>query len=91
MNGIDKFLEDMCETKSQINKLEKYYEKLKRKASRFMDNENTDRMEGKHYVARRNVYNREHISKKDLPKDIWDRYKSITLVSTLKVGRKKRS
>ena len=73
-NDIDDLLDTWYKTKIQIASLEKKCEKYKKYCEKIMNNNEENSITSSDYVLKRTQTTRSTVSKKDLPKDIWNKY-----------------
>jgi len=73
-NDIDDLLDTWYKTKLQIASLEKKCEKYKKYCEKIMDKNEQNSITSSDYVLKRTQTTRSTVSKKDLPKDIWNTY-----------------
>lgn len=71
---IETLLERWYLNKKKIAELEEKSEKYKRCAELIMNNKDTNEISSCFYKLKRREITRTSISKKDVPKDLWDRY-----------------
>ena len=74
ISDIAKILRTWAESKNEIADLEKKIEKYKRVVTRFMDQQGNNTISTPYYTLRRKEMSRTTISKKDVPKEIWNKY-----------------
>lgn len=89
---IDKLLNDWYRIKGEISRLEKDRDHIKKRVQSIIDVNSDDVLEGTTYQAKLNRNGkREYVSQKNVPVDVWDRYKSVTCFNTLSISKRKRS
>ena len=90
---INEILETWYNTKEEISKLEKKCEKYKRYCEKVMNSEDKNTLSSDDYNLKRTLLTKTTISKKDLPKDIWNDYctKTSYMAFYLKPKKIKRS
>lgn len=71
-------IEEWYKIKQEISRLEKLCEKFKSKAKYTMNSHNVKSLKGNGYKVDKRSISKEVIRKKDLPIDIWNKYKSIS-------------
>ena len=71
---IATLLERWSEAKAELAELEKKVEKYKRLANRVMDQQGGNELSSTYYTLKRKNMSRTTISKRDVPKQVWDRY-----------------
>jgi hypothetical protein len=73
---IDELLKRWKEAKDEISELESKCEKYKRAVEKIMDSEDTNKLSSNSnsICVSRRILNRDTLSKKDVPKDIWEKY-----------------
>ena len=72
------FLEQWNEAKMKISDLERKCEKYKRAADKVMNAKGTNSIKYGDITVKRKDIARSTLSKKDVPRDIWDRYCKAT-------------
>lgn len=77
-DDIDGLLEKWKSTKTQISKLEKDLEKYKKYAEQIMNMNNSNVVKGSKYKVTKKNSSRQFISKKNLPKELWNKYSTKT-------------
>lgn len=88
-NDIDELLETWYNTKLQISVLEKKCEKFKRYCEKIMDEMDKNTLSSDEYSLKRTMLTKTTVSKKDLPKDIWNKYCSETSYTAFYLKPKK--
>jgi predicted RNase H-like nuclease (RuvC/YqgF family) len=78
---INNLLESWSNAKAEITKLEKKIEKYKRLANIIMDGQSENSVSSESFTLKRKELSRNTISKKDVPKDIWDKYSNTSSFS----------
>ena len=71
---IETLLDKWFSTKQEISKLESKCEKYKKCAEIILNNKNTNHISTDFHKLTRKEISRSSISKKDVPKDIWNKY-----------------
>lgn len=78
MSEIKDYLSKYIETKNKIKDLEKKAEKYNKIIQDYMTKESLNTIEHFHedstYNFKKSIVSRESISKKELPREIWDKY-----------------
>ena len=83
MSNLSQTLNKYADVKQKLLSLQKEETKLKEKIHRMMDRNNTDELEDGQYLCVRRHQARESIQKKDVPSDIWARYRNVSEYSVL--------
>ncbi len=86
---LEQTLEKWYKNKSIISSLEKKVKKYREKIEKYMDENSLNKLESQHFKVKRTLQNRETISKKDLPRDIWDKYSKETSYYVYNIDDKK--
>lgn len=71
---IETLLEKWFETKQKISELEEKCEKYKRCTERIMNNKDINEISTSFHKVKRREITRTSLSKKDVPKDIWNKF-----------------
>lgn len=94
--NMDDILTKFIETKSKIDELEKKHEKYRKMIEEYMMKEDLEKIEhynqvdGQKYKLKKMMMSRETISKKELPKDIWDKYCKSSTYSMIRLTKSKK-
>lgn len=94
-NNIEEIMTKFIETKIKIEELEKKYEKYRKSIEHHMMKEDLEKIEhynpidGKKYKLKKMIMSRETISKKELPKEIWDKYCKSSTYSMIRLTKSK--
>jgi hypothetical protein len=72
------FIEQWNEAKMKISDLERKCERYKRLADKIMDHSGTNEIKYADITVKRKDINRSTIARKDVPKDVWERYSKRT-------------
>jgi hypothetical protein len=75
--------------KNQISELEKKMEKYKSKVIQYMTENDLETINTDNFVIKSTKCSRESLSKKDLPKDIWNQYCKNSSYYIYKIVEKK--
>lgn len=79
---IDNLLENWHDAKQTIAELENKCERYKRLADKLMRSQDTTKLSSHSFQLNKRTISRTTLTKKDVPKDIWDRYsREITYTS----------
>jgi len=78
---ITSLLESWSIAKVEITNLEKKIEKYKLLANIVMDNKGQNSISSKSFTLKRKEMSRNTISKKDVPKDIWNKFSNTSSFS----------
>jgi hypothetical protein len=73
-NDIEELLDSWYSAKEEIAKLEKMCDKYKNYCDKIMKKLEKDSLSSSKYILKKSEMTRSTISKKDLPKDIWNKY-----------------
>jgi hypothetical protein len=73
-NDIEELLESWNNAKMEMAKLEKLCDKYKSYCDKIMNKLDKNTLSSSKYTLKRKEMTRSTISKKDLPKDIWNKY-----------------
>ena len=71
---IETLLEKWYDMKQEISELETKCDKYKRCMERIMDNKGVDIISSSNHKLKRKQITRATLSKKNVPKDLWDKY-----------------
>jgi len=88
---IDRLLSNWFEAKQRISELEKKCEKYKAIADRIMNIRGEYSLKSKTLILSKHDTERQSISKKDLPKDIWNAYAKTSSFSTYRLTELKKT
>jgi hypothetical protein len=88
-SDIEELLERWKEAKDEIADLENKCDKYKRAVEKIMNSEDTNKLSAKNICVTRRILNRESLSKKDIPKDIWEKYSKKLSYSAFYFSKKK--
>lgn len=81
---IEKFLE----IKKQLSELEKRHEKYRKWIESYMEKEQMMEIEHDNIRIKLTKQQRESVSKKDLPPEVWSKYAKRTTFNVIKVSKK---
>lgn len=81
---IEKFLE----IKKQLSELEKRHEKYRKWIESYMEKEQMMEIEHDTVTIKLTKQQRESVSKKDLPAEVWSKYAKRTSFNVIKVSKK---
>ena len=79
------------EAKALMSSLEEKVEKYRRRILDQMQRDGVEELSGADYKAKIRTMRMEHVYKKDVPADIWNRYKKETRSTQLVVSQKKKT
>lgn len=89
LSELTKFIE----LKIKLDELQERYEKYRKIVEEHMIRENITSIEhsvdNQQYKIKKSLLSRESISKKELPKEIWDKYCKSSSYSTLRITKTK--
>ena len=86
---IKNLIQKWAEAKTEIADLEKKINKYKRVVDRFMDEKGNNTVTSSDYTLRRKEMSRATISKKNVPKKIWDEYSKSSTYKAYYLSKKK--
>jgi len=87
---MEQKIEEWNQKREQLKRLEKECDKYRNAIIKYMNTNEVDSIKtSKFRVSRKNI-TREVISKKKMPKDLWDRYSTITSYDKLSVTRNRK-
>jgi hypothetical protein len=89
INDIDELLKNWNDAKIEIASLEKKCDKYKKYCEKIMNKLDKNILTGTNFSVRRVDMERDSISKKDVPKDIWNKYSNRTSFSSFYLKQKK--
>jgi hypothetical protein len=89
VSDISTLLQKWSETKAEIIELEKKIDKYKRLASKIMDKNGDNTINSLEYKLIRKEMSRTTISKKDVPKEIWNKYSRNSIYTAYYLTEKK--
>jgi len=89
VSDICALLQKWSETKSEIIELEKKIDKYKRLANRIMDKNEGNTINSLEYKLIRKEISRSTISKKDVPKETWNKYAQTSTYIAYYLSKKK--
>lgn len=82
-------LDKWYEIKKEIAELEKRLEKYKKIADKYFDYNDIDSISDEYFVLKKKEITKHTVSKKDLPRDIWNKYaKESTYTAYYLVAKK---
>ena len=86
---IKNLIQKWADAKTEIADLEKKINKYKRVVDRFMDEKGNNTVTSSDYTLRRKEMSRATISKKNVPKKIWDEYSKSSTYKAYYLSKKK--
>jgi hypothetical protein len=86
---LEQTLDKWYKNKDIITALEKKVKKYREKIEKYMDENGLNKLELQNFKLKRTIQNRRGISKKDVPKDIWDKYSKETSYYVYNLEEKK--
>ena len=89
VSDICALLQKWSEAKSEIIELEKKIDKYKRLANRIMDKNDGNTINSLEYKLTRKEISRTSISKKDVPKETWNKYSRTSTYTAYYLSKKK--
>jgi hypothetical protein len=89
-NDINELLDTWYNTKLKISHLQKKCDKYKQYCEKIMNKIDKNSLTTVDYDLKRVSSNRSSVSKKDLPKDIWDKYSNEVTFSSFYLKPKKK-
>ena len=75
-NDLEELFEKWYDTKAQLSTLEKKCDVYKRTIARVLDARNTNAIRGRYFKVSKRTINKPQLLKKNVPRDIWQRYAS---------------
>ena len=88
-SDVSSLLEKWHETKLEIGILEARCEKYKKYAARIMDTKHVSVLSNDYYKLQRREMSRDTMGKKDVPKEIWNKYSKRSTYSAYYLTEKK--
>ena len=85
---IKNLIQKWADAKTEIAELEKKINKYKRVVDRFMDEKGSNTVTSSDYTLRRKEMSRATISKKNVPKKIWDEYSKSSTYKAYYLSKK---
>ena len=85
---IKNLIQKWADAKTEIAELEKKINKYKRLVDRFMDEKGSNTVTSSDYTLRRKEMSRATISKKNVPKKIWDEYSKSSTYKAYYLSKK---
>ena len=93
MSDIESTISKFIETKNKLEDLQKRHERYRKIIEEHMISEGvvelTQKVDSDSYQIKKTLMNRETISKKELPKEVWDRYSKASSFSIIRVKKLK--
>lgn len=93
MSDIESTIAKFIETKNKLEDLQKRHERYRKIIEEHMISEGivelTQKIDSDSYQIKKTLMTRETISKKELPKEVWDRYSKACSYSTIRVKKLK--
>lgn len=83
--NIEELLTNWFEAKQKLSELEKKCDKYKLTADRIMNMRGEDVLKSRSFKLTKTDMERETLSKKDVPKDIWNAYAKVSSFSTFRL------
>lgn len=71
--------------KQQIKELEQEESELRNKVEKFMEARNVDQFRSGNFRVSRKKMSRSTLSKKNCPKDVWDKYAKVSNYSVIRI------
>jgi hypothetical protein len=87
---MDKKVEEWIELKKDIQEKTKRCERLRKRIEDHMNEQNTTELKTDLYVVKKGERTKETVSKKTIPKAIWDKYKKEISYSALTVRKRRK-
>lgn len=88
MSKTHETIEKFLDIKKQLSELEKRHEKYRKWIESYMEKEQMMEIEHDHVTIKLTKQQRESVSKKDLPPDVWSKYAKRTSFNVIKVSKK---
>ena len=93
MSDLDSTIAKFIETKNKLEDLQKRHERYRKIIEEHMISEGvvelTQKVDSDSYQIKKTLMTRETISKKELPKEVWDRYSKASSFSIIRVKKLK--
>ena len=93
MSDIESTISKFIETKNKLEDLQKRHERYRKIIEEHMISEGvvelTQKVDSDSYQIKKTLMTRETISKKELPKEVWDRYSKASSFSIIRVKKLK--
>ena len=93
MSDIESTISKFIETKNKLEDLQKRHERYRKIIEEHMISEGvvelTQKVDSDSYQIKKTLMTRETISKKELPKEVWDRYSKASSFSISRVKKLK--
>ena len=86
---IDDILNSWYNAKEEISSLEKKCDKYKKQIETIMDSDEKDILKASLYTVNRRNISRKTVSRETLPKDIFERYATYSVYSSLYISKNK--
>lgn len=87
-SNIRQIIENWYTYKRQADELEKKIDRCKEIIKEYMNENDANIIVSDNHVVKRSKHTREHINKKDLPQDIWNKYNKSSEYWLYKVTEK---
>jgi hypothetical protein len=84
--NIEENIQKWYELRELINQKEKEMEKYKSEVSKYMIDNELDEIKSGSIRVKKSVCNRDFLNKKDVPKDIWEKYSKKNSYYTFKLS-----
>ena len=81
------FIDEWARLKTEIKKFEIRCAAYKKRAQNLMNQQNTDMLYGSDFKVVKKRNHSTHITKSNIPQDLWDRYSQITSFDAFYVKR----
>lgn len=91
MSKLDETIEKFIEVKERIAELEKKHERYREYIEKEMNKMDKDEITYQNYLIKKSVMKRETLSKKDVPRQIWDECHKTAMYSVIRVINKNKS
>jgi hypothetical protein len=89
MSNVNEILEKWYLTKTEITRLEKKVENYKNKINKIMVENHRDEIKGDDYTVSKTSITRHSLNKKNVPVEIYDKYKSKISYESFFVKKRK--
>lgn len=90
MSEVENLLQDWYDLKEKISRANRKLDSIKDRVKRIMKTNDETILESNYYQAKLKEGRREFISEKRIPKDVWERYKSVTKYEMLTISKRKK-
>lgn len=86
---VNDILKDWSEKRDKMKVLDEEIKDIKKRVEKLLDKNGSDTIKGKDHIVSRTHQTKEYLSKKDVPLEIWDKYKKKTNYDVLSLRAKR--